>query len=91
MKEWENLLIQAIRNNPDVQKKLENLMWLDEFLMEAIAKAPQKDHPEMMQAWTLCIEIARELGLPEQQGADWLSYNATSIGKRLGIKPLQPR
>lgn len=85
--EWEQQLTEKVKSDPTLARKLAEVMWLDQFLMDAIQAQPDKEYPEMRQAWELCIQIAREIGIPEDAGADWLSYQATPIGKRLGIMP----
>ena len=86
--DWERRLTEKVANDPDVAAKLAELMGLDQFLMQALQANPDGEYPEMQRAWSLCIQIARKLGLPEDAGADWLSYQATPIGGKLGIMPV---
>lgn len=90
-REWQGLLIEKARTDPMLKKELAEVMWLDEYLMTAIGGNPSQEFPEMRQAWNLCLRIARKLGIPEQEGADWLSNNATSIGNQIGIFPIKPQ
>ena len=87
---WHALLVQKAQASPAVRQKLAYVMWLDAFLMPAIRANPGREFPEMQRAWQLCIEIACDLGIPEQEGADWVSNYATPIGKELGLHPLRP-
>src|SRR5512141_1187357 len=70
---WHALLVQKAQASPAVRQKLAYVMWLDAFLMPAIGANPGREFPEIHQAWKLCLEIACELGIPEQEGADWVS------------------
>lgn len=88
--DWRGLLIEKARTDPIIKKELAEVMWLDQYLMTAISENPDLEFPEMQQAWDLCLRIARKLGIPEQEGADWLSNNATSIGNQIHILPVKP-
>ena len=90
MKEWEEKLKKAVLSDPELKKKICHMMWLDEFLMKAIQEQPDKQYPEMMTAWELCLDVAGTLGLPREQGADWLSYNVTPLGQQMGLEPQKP-
>jgi len=87
---WELRMADAVKRDLALEQKLAEVMWLDDYLMHAIRENPTKDHPEMLHAWKLCVQIARELGLPEESGADWVSHQASPIGKSLGIIPRKP-
>lgn len=88
--QWQILVTQKAMTDPAVRKSLAEIMWLDQFLMAAVKENPSREIPEMHQAWSLCLQVARKLGLPEQEGADWLSYQATALGTQLGIEPVEP-
>lgn len=86
----EQRLADAARHSPVLAQQLAEVMWLDDYLMRAIREHPDKDHPEMLQAEKLCVQIAEELGLPQEVGADWVSYHASRIGTSIGISPRRP-
>jgi hypothetical protein len=90
MKEWEERLKKAVQSDPALKQKLCHLMWLDEYLMKAIQADSGREYPEMRTAWEICLDVADTLGLPRQQGADWLSYNVTPLGQQIGLKPRKP-
>ncbi len=89
--EQERLLIKKIEENSGLRNKMSEVMWLDEYILSEIQADPSRQISEINQAWQLCVEIAREIGLPENEGADWISYKATPIGKQLGITPTRPK
>ena len=88
--EWEQRLAETARQSPMLAQQLAEVMWLDDYLMAAIKRSPGVDHPEMIQAWNLCIQIAEEISLPPELGPDWVSNHATPVGKRLGLTPIKP-
>jgi len=90
-REWQTVLIEKTKTSLELKRNLAEVMWLDEYLMSALQADSSREYPEIYQAWQLCIRIARELGIPEQEGADWLSHNATSIGQQIGILPAKPQ
>jgi hypothetical protein len=89
--QWEQRLADAARHSPMLAQQLGEVMWLDDYLMRAIRENPSKEYPEMLQAWKLCVQIAEEIGLPQEAGADWVSHHASNVGRSVGISPLRPR